>query len=220
MPRRIRTVYRSSPMLTALRCPTCSAPLDAPTPGATFVSCRFCGATAQLGATPEAPPPAPIAARTAGPVVGNAGYNRDDAARFGDAFADATARGLGLVAALEDAAAAALARLGDQRAMMYAIAHVVTDFEAETGAQVRGDRVVITRVAEACYKVAVELRTTDATELNLPFLAATGAGPVHLLRTVTPADLARITASPPTVRAPAPPPAAPEPPKKKKGWFW
>ncbi|MCC6997415.1 MAG: hypothetical protein IT370_22560 [Deltaproteobacteria bacterium] len=207
-------------MVTALKCPHCSAALPTPTPGASFLQCSFCGGVAQL-AMPTAV--APVAAREAQPVVPN-GPTRDDLKRFVDAFTVALGAGEPFVGALQTAARGALAGFGDQTAMAFGVAHLALDFERDSGARVQHDGQVVSRLAEAWYKAANEVARGGGTEVNLPFLTATESGPKHLLRAVTAADLARMTSGPPSVAAaapaPEPAPPEPEPKKKKKGWFW
>jgi hypothetical protein len=191
-------------MVTALTCPNCTAPL--PTPAGTgFVVCGYCGATAQLGQAG-----APTATRARAPEAPSPYPNSDDRAAFGSAFGACMIDGRPFVPALEEAARSALAAYGDQRAMVYTVAHLVTDFERETGATVHDDPLVIVRVVQAYYQVVHEVADTR---------------PIHLSRTLSAEDLARMGSSPPP-SAPSPPPApnapsAPTPePKKKKGWFW
>ena len=97
------------------------------------------------------------------------------------------------------------------------------DFDREHGTGVIADETGALRLAEAAVRAVIELRRNARTEVNLPFLSATGEGPKHLLRAVdreTLADLDRQSnfqvriADP----APAPEPPAPEPAKKK--WWW
>ena len=208
-------------MVTALKCPHCSAALPTPTPGASFLQCSFCGGVAQLAA-PTAAPVAPVAAREPQPVVPN-GPTRDDLERFVAAFTAAIGAGQPFASALQSAARATLAGFGDQTAMAFGVAHLAVDFERDSGAKVQHDGRVVSRLAEAWYKAVNEVARGGSTEINLPFLTATESGPKHLSRTVTAADLARMTSGPPGPGAPPPEPVAPAPepePKKKKGWFW
>lgn len=212
-------------MLTALKCPHCSAALPTPTPGASFLQCTFCGGVAQL-AMPAAAPATPVAAREPQPVVPS-GPTRDDLKRFVDAFTAATSAGEPFVSALQAAARATLAGFGDQTAMTLGVAHLAIDFERDSGAKVQRDGLVVSRLAEGWYKAVYEVSRGGSTEINLPFLTATESGPKHLSRTLTAADMARMTSGPPAPAAPPPEPVAPAPApepepkkKKKKGWFW
>ena len=51
----------------------------------------------------------------------------------------------------------------------------------QLGIEPSTDGMVQQRMDEAARKAAVELRHSKTTEVNLPFLAATPDGPVHLL---------------------------------------
>jgi hypothetical protein len=202
-------------METALRCPNCSAPLPTPTGGA-FVRCGYCGSTAQLGQAD-----APTAPGQREPEAKGRYPNGEARANFGSAYLACTRDGLAFVPALEEAARSSLSAYGDQRAMVYTVAHLITDFERDTGASVRGDPLVIDRVVQAYYQVADEIARTGPSQINLPFLAVAGSCPVHLQRTLSADDLARMSSGPPPA-APAQP-SAPMPvaePKKKKGWLW
>jgi hypothetical protein len=203
-------------MGTALKCPNCSAPLPTPNGGA-FALCGYCGTTAQLGQADAPTAPGQREREAPGRYP-----NGEDRANFGSAYAACTLAGQAFVPALEDAARSSLATYGDQRAMVYTVAHLITDFERDTGASVRGDPLVIGRVVQAYYQVADEIAHTGPSQINLPFLAVAASCPVHLSRTLSADDLARMGSGPPPA-APDPPPApmpAPEPaPKKKKGWF-
>jgi len=209
-------------MVTALKCPHCSAALPTPTPGASFVQCSFCGGVAQLAA--------PAAARQPQPVVPS-GPTRDDLKRFVDAFKAALGAGEPFASALQSAARQALAGFGDQSAMAFGVAHLAVDFERDSGVKVQHDGMVVSRLAEGWYKAALEVASSGATELNLPFLTANESGPKHLARTLSAADLARMSSGPPSLAAaqqqqqqqqqPPQPQTEPEPKKKKKkGWFW
>jgi hypothetical protein len=199
---RAQQVYDRA-MVTAFVCPNCGAPLAAPKPagGAAVVTCGYCRAAVQLGGGAQA------VVASAGPrQAASSRPTRDETRRFGElAVANG---GSGLAAALEAAARGALAAHGDQRAMAYAVSHLATDLERERGVEVANDAGVLTRLADAYYLAVEEVAGKGEAEVNLPFLTATGQGPVHLQRTVTAADLARMTAAPPT-----------EGETKKRGWF-
>ncbi|MEZ4404082.1 MAG: molecular chaperone DnaK [Kofleriaceae bacterium] len=51
---------------------------------------------------------------------------------------------------------------------------------ANGGHDLRGDRLALQRLKEAAEKAKVELSSSFSTDINLPFLAATAAGPRHL----------------------------------------
>ncbi|MBE7492144.1 MAG: Hsp70 family protein [Planctomycetes bacterium] len=57
-------------------------------------------------------------------------------------------------------------------------------FAGQTGLDPRADAQAIARLAEAARKAVVELESSRATEVNLPFLMAASDGPRHLVMTV------------------------------------
>jgi len=210
-------------MLTALKCPQCYAALPQPPVGARFLQCAFCGMTAQLGEGVAPPTPAPDRP----PHVPHVEPPSQDPRlvnfqAMGETFAKHRRAGVPFTAAIEQAAVETLSAFGDARPLARAVTNLALEFAAETGARLEDDSQVISRLGEGFNKANIELRHTDKTEINLPFLGVGPSGPVHMNRTVTAADLQHLTsriferAAPP----PPPPPPAPEPPKKKKGWFW
>ncbi len=60
------------------------------------------------------------------------------------------------------------------------------------GHDLRGDRLALQRLKEAAEKAKHELSSTLTTQINLPFLAATPAGPRHLELELTRAELERL----------------------------
>jgi molecular chaperone DnaK len=59
------------------------------------------------------------------------------------------------------------------------------EFNAETGIDLREDKMVIQRIKEAAEKAKIELSSTQQTEVNLPFLTADSSGPKHLILSLT-----------------------------------
>ena len=51
---------------------------------------------------------------------------------------------------------------------------------AETGTDMRGDKLARQRIAEAARKAVQELKTAPVASVNLPFISAGPGGPVHL----------------------------------------
>jgi len=78
----------------------------------------------------------------------------------------------------------------DQRIMDW----LIEEFRRETGIDLRNDRMALQRLKEAAEKAKVELSSVLQTEINLPFLSADATGPKHLVRTLTRAQLERMTA--------------------------
>ncbi|MEW5704358.1 MAG: molecular chaperone DnaK [Pseudomonadota bacterium] len=65
-------------------------------------------------------------------------------------------------------------------------------FKAQSGADVRADRMAATRITEAGEVAKIELSTNTTTHITLPFLAAGPSGPVHFEIDLTRTDLERI----------------------------
>lgn len=67
--------------------------------------------------------------------------------------------------------------------------YVTGNFRAETGIDLKKDKMALERVREACEKAKVELSTLVETEINLPFIAQDATGPRHLTMKITRAKL-------------------------------
>ncbi|MBR6680592.1 MAG: molecular chaperone DnaK [Clostridia bacterium] len=78
----------------------------------------------------------------------------------------------------------------DQRVINW----IADKFKAENGLDVRGDKMVMQRLKEAAEKAKIELSGMTSTNINLPYLTATAAGPLHFDATLTRAEFDRITA--------------------------
>ncbi|ACL16927.1 molecular chaperone DnaK [Methanosphaerula palustris] len=57
---------------------------------------------------------------------------------------------------------------------------IAAEFQKLEGIDIRNDKMAINRVKEAAEKAKIELSTVLETEINLPYLSATQAGPKHL----------------------------------------
>jgi len=62
---------------------------------------------------------------------------------------------------------------------------LASEFEAEHGIDLRRESVSLQRLKEATERAKIELSSAMSTDINLPFVAAGPAGPVHLMREVT-----------------------------------
>ena len=78
----------------------------------------------------------------------------------------------------------------DQRVINW----MVEKFKAENGVDLRNDKMVMQRLKEAAEKAKIELSGMSSTNINLPFITATAAGPLHFDATLTRAEFDRITA--------------------------
>ena len=66
-------------------------------------------------------------------------------------------------------------------------------FQAENGIDLRTDKMALQRLKEAAEKAKMELSSTTQTNINLPFISAGAAGPLHLDYTLSRAEFERIT---------------------------
>ncbi|MBR2613160.1 MAG: molecular chaperone DnaK, partial [Clostridia bacterium] len=74
------------------------------------------------------------------------------------------------------------------------ITWMVDRFKAENGVDLRNDKMVMQRLKEAAEKAKIELSGMSTTNINLPFITATAAGPLHFDATLTRAEFDKITA--------------------------
>jgi molecular chaperone DnaK len=61
---------------------------------------------------------------------------------------------------------------------------LIEHFEAETGIDLKPDKMALQRLKEAAERAKHELSSAEATDINLPFIAADDAGPKHLTLTL------------------------------------
>lgn len=69
----------------------------------------------------------------------------------------------------------------DERVMDW----LVSEFKNDHGVDLSADPMALTRLKEAAEKAKIELSSVAETEINLPFITATDAGPIHLLKTLS-----------------------------------
>ena len=67
-------------------------------------------------------------------------------------------------------------------------------FQRENGVDLRRDKMVLQRLRDAAEKAKIELSGMTSTSINLPFITATAAGPLHFEATLSRAEFERITA--------------------------
>ncbi len=70
--------------------------------------------------------------------------------------------------------------LGGEDFDIVLVRHLVKQFKDETGINLENDRMAIQRIREAAEKAKIELSSTVATEINLPFITADASGPKHI----------------------------------------
>lgn len=66
---------------------------------------------------------------------------------------------------------------------------IVEEFKKDNGIDLSQDKMAMQRIREAAEKAKIELSTTLETDINLPFVTATDAGPKHLAIKLTRAKL-------------------------------
>ncbi len=69
---------------------------------------------------------------------------------------------------------------------------IADEFKKESGVDVTKDPLALQRLDEAAEKAKIELSTTAETEINIPFITSTEAGPQHLLLKMSRAKLEEI----------------------------
>ena len=67
-------------------------------------------------------------------------------------------------------------------------------FQKENGIDLRKDKMVMQRLKDAAEKAKIELSGMTSANINLPFITATAAGPLHFEATLTRAEFDRLTA--------------------------
>ena len=67
--------------------------------------------------------------------------------------------------------------------------HILSEFQKDTGIDLKNDRLAIQRVREAAEKAKIELSSATQTEINLPFITADKTGPKHVSMKITRAKL-------------------------------
>ena len=75
------------------------------------------------------------------------------------------------------------------------IKHINAEFKKENGVDLTGDKMSLQRLKEAAEKAKKELSSVMSTSINLPFITATSAGPLHLNMDITRAKFDELTAS-------------------------
>ncbi len=63
--------------------------------------------------------------------------------------------------------------------------YLVDEFKRQTGVDISGDRMAMSRLKDAAEKAKIELSTLMSTDIDLPFLTADASGPKHLHMTLT-----------------------------------
>ena len=74
------------------------------------------------------------------------------------------------------------------------INYLANQFKAETGIDLRNDKMAMQRLKEAAEKAKIDLSGMTQTNVNLPFITADATGPKHLDCNVTRAKFNELTA--------------------------
>ncbi len=85
-------------------------------------------------------------------------------------------------------------RLGGDDFDQRVINWMADKFQRENGVDLRKDKMVLQRLKDAAEKAKIELSGVASTNINLPFITATSAGPLHFDATLTRAEFDKITA--------------------------
>ncbi len=85
------------------------------------------------------------------------------------------------------------AHLGGKDIDQKIIGYIADEFKKQTGIDVKSDPLALQRLDEAAEKAKIELSTSVSTEINIPFITSTAAGPQHLVMTLTRAKLEELT---------------------------
>ena len=72
--------------------------------------------------------------------------------------------------------------------------HLVTQFKNSNGVDLSADKVALQRLREAAEKAKIELSSSQSSSINLPYITASDAGPLHLDVNLTRADFQKMTA--------------------------
>ena len=72
--------------------------------------------------------------------------------------------------------------------------HLVKAFKDANGVDLSADKVALQRLREAAEKAKIELSQSMSTNINLPYITASDAGPLHLDETLTRAQFQQMTA--------------------------
>ncbi|MHA2287324.1 MAG: molecular chaperone DnaK [Promethearchaeota archaeon] len=72
------------------------------------------------------------------------------------------------------------------------VKYVVDEFKTKEGTDLSKDSMAMQRIREAVEKAKIELSTSVSTDINLPYITATDAGPKHLAMSLTRAKLEQL----------------------------
>src|SRR5210317_2673010 len=79
--------------------------------------------------------------------------------------------------------------LGGEDFDLRVIEYLASEFERESGVDIKADPLAMQRLKEAAEKAKIELSSQQQTEVNLPYITADASGPKHLIIKMTRAKL-------------------------------
>jgi molecular chaperone DnaK len=79
--------------------------------------------------------------------------------------------------------------LGGEDFDLRIVDYLVDQFKSQNGIDLRQDSMALQRLKEAAEKAKIELSSSMETDINLPFITATDAGPIHMQEKMTRAKL-------------------------------
>ncbi|KAL8408013.1 hypothetical protein RB594_006713 [Gaeumannomyces avenae] len=82
--------------------------------------------------------------------------------------------------------------LGGEDFDIHLVRHIAQQFKKESGIDLSNDRMAIQRIREAAEKAKIELSSSLATDINLPFITADASGPKHINIKMTRAQLEKM----------------------------
>lgn len=173
-------------MTTPFFCPSCRGPLPPPAGG--FVTCKFCGVTSSVEGNVVRPAPT-------GPVAGAAPSFEERTKKATATFSARLAAGEPPEHAAWYAAHDFASPDVDPKEICYGAVALAKEFDRENDTNVLRDATCMARLFEAWSKASISIRTTGRATVNLPFLTATGAGPLHLARELDATSAAALLAS-------------------------
>jgi molecular chaperone DnaK len=85
-------------------------------------------------------------------------------------------------------------KLGGDDWDQHIVDHLVKAFKSANGVDLSADKVALQRLREAAEKAKIELSQSMSANINLPYITASDAGPLHLDETLTRAQFQQMTA--------------------------
>lgn len=85
-------------------------------------------------------------------------------------------------------------KLGGDDWDQHIVDHLVKTFKGSNGVDLSADKVALQRLREGAEKAKIELSQSMSTNINLPYITASDAGPLHLDETLTRAQFQQMTA--------------------------